>query len=176
MSINSKEFVENPEPLTMRRCIGRFLTGVAVVTADSDEEQVGMTINSLNSISLDPPILMISLNFGTRTTDAIESRDAFAISILRTKQEAVARQFATAGGARFEVGNFDTLPSGIPVVSEALAQFGCEVIEKNTVGDHRVFFGKVTHCRDQDGSALSFNGGQFGEFRSFGHDPIPWHA
>lgn len=176
MSIDTNEFIANPEPRTMRRCVGRFLTGVAVVTANSDDEQVGMTINSLTSISLEPPIIMISLNFGTRTTDAIESRDAFAISILRTKQETVARQFATAGGARFDVGNFDTMPSGIPVVGEALAQIDCTVTQKLTVGDHRLFFGQVMHCRDQDGSGLSFNGGQFGEFRSFGHDPIPWHA
>ncbi len=176
MSIKSNAFIENPEPLTMRRCIGRFLTGVAVVTAASEEEQVGMTINSLTSISLDPPILMISLNFGTRTGEAIESTDSFGISILRTKQETVARQFAAAGGARFEAGNFDELPSGLPAVGDAYAQFDCSVVEKLTVGDHRVFFGQVMHCRDQDGSGLSFNAGRFGEFKDFGHDPIPWYA
>lgn len=176
MGLQHTIFGSAPAPLDMRRSIGRFLTGVAVVTAVDAEEEVGMTINSLTSISLEPPILMISLNFGTRTGDAIEATDAFAISILSCKQEAVARQFATRGGARFEVGNFDRTPSEIPVVSDALAQFDCRVTQKYTVGDHRVYFGEVIHCRDREGSGLAFNAGKFGEFRDFGHDPMPWHA
>lgn len=87
-----------PDGLAMRRTMGRFLTGVAVVTTDHDGEQYGMTINSLTSISLDPPILMISLNFNTRTGDAVLASGKFAVSILGAKQEAVARQFAQRGG------------------------------------------------------------------------------
>lgn len=176
MPLGTTPFTRAPEPLEMRRSIGRFLTGVAVVTADSGEEQVGMTINSLTSISLDPPILMISLNFDTRTGNAIEASGAYAISILSTKQEPVARQFATRGGARFEVGHFDTTPAGLPVVTDALAQLECRVVEKLTVGDHRVLFGQVEHCRDRNGSGLSFNAGKFGEFKDLGHQPIPWYA
>lgn len=176
MPLQMTPFTAEPEPLAMRRCIGRFLTGVAVVTADDGQEQAGMTINSLTSISLDPPIVMISLNFDTRTGDAIETSDRYALSILSSKQEAVARQFASRGGERFADGSFDTTPSGLPVIRDALSQLDCRVVEKHTIGDHRVFFGQVEHCRDRDGSGLSFNAGRFGAFKDFGHEPVPWYA
>lgn len=158
----------------MRRTMGRFLTGAAVVTARDEEETVGMTINSLTSISLDPPILMISLNYGTRTGDGIVATGRFAVSILGIKQEAVARQFAVRGGTRFETGEFDTTPSGLPVIAESLAQAECEVYETYHIGDHQVFFGTVVHSRYRDGDPLAFNTGRFGSFNDFNHDPAPW--
>lgn len=163
-----------PDALAMRQAMGRFLTGVAVVTTDHDGEQCGMTINSLTSISLEPPILMISLNFGTRTGDALAASGRFAISILGAKQEAVARQFAVRGGARFEAGDFDTTPVGLPVVGEALSQLECEVAHQYTIGDHEVYFGRVTAARDRAGGGLAFSAGKFGSFQDFNHDAMPW--
>ncbi len=88
-----------PDALHMRRTMGRLLTGVAVITTKSDGELHGMTINSLTSISLTPPILMISLNYGTRTGDALLRSGKFAISILGAKQESI------AAGSQFGVAN-----------------------------------------------------------------------
>lgn len=166
-------FVE-PDGLAMRRSMGRFLTGVAVVTAAHEGENVGMTINSLTSISLDPPILMISLNFNTRTGAVVLDSGRFAISILGAKQEAAARQFAVRGGARFESGDFDLTSGGLPVVRGALSQAECEVIEQYDIGDHQVFFGQVVSCRDRDGDGLAFNAGKFGAFHDFHHDAMQW--
>ncbi|WP_313811920.1 flavin reductase family protein [Glutamicibacter sp.] len=163
-----------PDPLGMRQAMGRFLTGVAVVTTEHKGEGSGMTINSLTSISLEPPILMVSLNFNTRTGDAIRDGGRFAISILGSKQEAVARQFATRGGARFEAGSFDVTPGGLPVISEALSQLECKVVHQYDIGDHQVFFGQVTASRDRDGSGLAFNAGKFGSFEDFHHERAPW--
>lgn len=168
-----KQF-ETPDSLMMRRTMGRFLTGVAVVTTKSGEEMHGMTINSLTSISLEPPILMISLNFGARTTDAILASGRFAISILGSKQEAIARRFATRGGEHFEGGEFDYTDSGMPVVKDALSQADCTVVNQYEIGDHQVFFGQVTTCRDRNGSGLAFNAGKFGSFNDFGHAELPW--
>lgn len=158
----------------MRKTMGRFMTGVAVVTARDGEEQVGMTINSLTSISLDPPILMISLNYDTRTGNAIAATGRFAVSILGVKQEAVARQFAVRGGARFETGNFEAAPSGLSVIAGSLAQVDCEVYETYHIGDHQVFFGTVLNSRYREGDPLAFNSGRFGSFNDFNHDPAPW--
>lgn len=165
---------QRPDALTMRRTMGHFLTGVAVVTTRTGEESHGMTINSLTSISLEPPIVMIALNFNTRTGDAVEASRQFAISVLGAKQEAIARRFAVRGGERFEGGEFEYTTSGIPVVCGALAQLECSVIEKRVVGDHDVFFGEVTSCKDRDGEGLAFNAGKFGSFNDFGHDELPW--
>lgn len=163
-----------PDSLEMRRTMGRFLTGVAVVTATHGTEQVGMTINSLTSISLEPPIAMISLNFNTRTGQAIDESGMFAISILGAKQEAVARQFAVRGGARFEVGDFDMTPRELPVVRNALTQIECQVVQRHIVGDHQVYFGQLTAARDRDGDGLAFSAGRFGAFHDFQHEPIWW--
>ncbi len=163
-----------PDGMAMRRTMGRFLSGVAVVTTQHEGEQFGMTINSLTSISLEPPILMISLNFNTRTGDALLASGSFAISILGVKQEAVARQFAVRGGARFEAGAFDTTEGGLLVIAGALAQAECRVANQYDVGDHQVFFGEVVSSRFRDGEPLAFNSGKFGAFRDFNHDPMPW--
>ncbi|MCU1540456.1 MAG: nitrilotriacetate monooxygenase component b, partial [Arthrobacter sp.] len=114
-----------PDELVMRRTMGRFLTGVAVITTKTGEELHGMTINSLTSISLKPPILMISLNFGTRTGEALLESGKFAISILGAKQESIARRFAVRGGERFDGGEFDLTDNGIPVIKGALSQADC---------------------------------------------------
>jgi flavin reductase (DIM6/NTAB) family NADH-FMN oxidoreductase RutF len=163
-----------PDSSAMRRTMGRFLTGVAVVTAEHGDEQVGMTISSLTSISLDPPILMISLNFNTRTGDAVLAGGRFAISILGVKQEGVARQFAVRGGARFDAGDFDRTDGGLPVVAGALSQAECRLVNQYTIGDHQVFFGQVVSSRYRDGEALAFYSGRFGSFRDFHHDAVPW--
>lgn len=164
-----------PEPLDMRRCMGHFLTGVAVVTTAADGEAHGMTISSLTSISLDPPVLMVSLNHGTRTSDALAASGSFAVSILGAKQEAVARRFAVRGGERFEGGSFDLTDGGLPVVQGALFQGECTVVQSHTVGDHQVYFGQVINCRDRDGEGLAFMGGRFGSFHDFQHDAMPWY-
>lgn len=163
-----------PDELVMRRTMGRFLTGVAVITTKSGQELHGMTINSLTSISLKPPILMISLNFGTRTGEALLESGKFAISILGAKQESIARRFAVRGGERFDGGEFDLTDNGIPVIKGALSQADCTVVNQYDIGDHQVFFGQVTSCRDRDGEGLAFNAGKFGSFKDFGHDELPW--
>lgn len=163
-----------PDELVMRRTMGRFLTGVAVITTKSGEELHGMTINSLTSISLKPPILMISLNFGTRTGEALLESGKFAISILGAKQESIARRFAVRGGERFDGGEFDLTDNGIPIIKGALSQADCTVVNQYDIGDHQVFFGQVTSCRDRDGEGLAFNAGKFGSFKDFGHDELPW--
>ena len=170
---HTRSFTE-PDALHMRRTLGRFLTGVAVITTKSGDELHGMTINSLTSISLTPPILMISLNYGTRTGESLHSSGKFAISILGAKQESVARRFATRGGDHFDGGEFDFTDNGLPVVKEALSQADCTVVHQYDIGDHQVFFGQVTSCRERDGQGLAFNAGRFGSFKDFGHDELPW--
>lgn len=163
-----------PDGLSMRNAMGHFLTGVAIVTTEHQGETSGMTINSLTSISLDPPILMISLNFDTRTGDGVLGSGKFAISILGVKQESVARQFASRGGERFTEGNFDTTPGGLPVIAEALAQLECDVVHQSIIGDHQVFFGQVSKARDRAGDGLAFNAGKFGKYLDLNHDAVPW--
>ena len=164
-----------PDTAAMRRCMGRFTTGVAIVTAiDTDGEPQGMTINSLTSVSVDPCVLLVSLTVGTRTSNALDASGRFAVSILGVRQEAIARRFATRGGARFDGIEHEVTDSGIPVVQGALVHADCRVCHTSDVGDHRVYFGEVRSLRDRAGTGLAFHSGRFGEFRDLGHAEIPW--
>ena len=136
-----------PTPTDMRRSMGRFTTGVAVVSADDgDGNPSAMTISSLTSISLDPAILLVSLTHGSRTTEAVEVAGSFAVSVLGSRQEALARRFATRGGARFDDLPCDHSRSGLPLIKDALAQLECRVHSAHDIGD----------------------------FHDFGHDEVPW--
>ncbi len=162
-------------PVDMRGAMGRFVTGVAVVSTGFDEGSwSGMTISSLTSISLEPPILMVSLTHGSRTVEAIQQAGRFTVSILSARQEAVARHFATRGGSRFEEIEYDLGAFGIPMIQDALAQAECWVHSAEVVGDHTTVFGDVQNLRFRDGSGLLFKAGHFGDFRDFGHEDIPW--
>lgn len=165
----------SPDTAAMRRCMGRFTTGVAVVTAvDESGESQGMTINSLTSVSVDPCVLLVSLTVGTRTSNALDAAGRFAVSILGVRQEAVARRFATRGGARFDGVEHEVTESGIPVIKDALVHADCRVHRTADIGDHRVYFGEVDCLRDRAGTGLAFHGGRFGEFRDLGSAELPW--
>lgn len=162
-------------PGDMRASMGRFVTGVAVVsTGASEENWCGMTISSLTSISLDPAVLMISLTHGSRTTDIVEQAGGFTVSILSCRQEAVARHFATRGGSRYENVEYDLGEFGMPLIKDALVQAECRLHDTTIIGDHTVVFGEVANVRFRDGNGLLFNAGRFGTFHDSGHDEMPW--
>lgn len=162
-------------PGDMRTSMGRFVTGVAVVsTGSSVENWCGMTISSLSSISLDPAVLMVSLTHGARTTETIEAAGRFTVSVLSSRQEAVARHFATRGGSRYENIEYDLGEFGMPLIKDALVQAECRVRDTTVHGDHTVVFGQVANLRSRNGTGLLFNAGRFGDFHDFGHDEIPW--
>jgi len=163
-------------PVDMRRTMGRFTTGVAVVTTVTEGELHGMTVNSLTSVSLDPPILLVCFNHGARTADAVLAAGTFAVSVLSSRQEPIAWRFASRGEDHFsglpvEYGKHD-----VPVVPNALAHAECLVHSHQVVGDHLVVFGQVKRLCDRDGLPLAFLGGKFGDFRDRGHDPFEWFA
>ncbi|MDQ7910101.1 flavin reductase family protein [Phytohabitans sp. ZYX-F-186] len=149
------------DPLLLRRAMGHFTTGVAIVTAYADGAAHGMTVNSLTSVALDPPLILVCLTTGARTTTAVEASGRFAISILSARQERLAVRFARRGEQ-----HFDGLPLtfgalGTPVVPDALAQLECVVENRVPAGDHLVLIGHVLAARFRPGEPLAFFGGRF---------------
>jgi len=163
------------EPLTMRRTMGRFATGVAVITTlTPDGQPHGMTVNSLTSVSLDPPMLLVCFTAGARTATAAIDTARFAVSILATRQEPIARRFATRGDDHFAGLPLTYGDHQIPVVPDALAHLECTVEQHLTAGDHVVVLGAVHRTCDRDGQPLAFLSGRFGDYTDRGHEPIPW--
>lgn len=155
--------------------MGRYATGVAVVSTFADGRPHGMTVNSLTSVSLEPPTLLVSLTIGARTTEAVLASRRFAVSVLSARQEPIARRFAVRGDDHFGRLPLSFGDHDIPVIPAALAHLECTVREQVQVYDHLVVLGDVLRVCDRDGEPLAFLGGRFGDYRDRDDSPAAWY-
>jgi flavin reductase (DIM6/NTAB) family NADH-FMN oxidoreductase RutF len=139
-----------------RRVIGGFATGVAVVTSALGDEPHGMTINSLTSVSLDPIIVFIALQLGTRTARAVTERRKFVVNLLDDGQEPLSARFARHGEDHFEDLEFDWSEDGLPVLRGGLGWLSCGVEATTKVGDHLTVLGRVESVEYRSGKPLLF--------------------
>ena len=134
----------NPEIL--RKGMRQWASGVTVVTSFLGDERHGMTVSSFTSISLQPPLVLISVEQGRRTHDMIEASGVFGVTILCVEQQVISDRFAgrvTEGIDRFEGLQTYTLASGVSLISGGLAGIDCRVAAAVDSGDHTLFIGDV---------------------------------
>lgn len=134
----------NPEDF--RRAMRSWATGVTVVSTDYQGVRHGMTVNSFTSLSLHPPLVLISLEKGTRTHKLLLHSGTFGVTILSREQQELSDRFAgrhTDEQDRFEGLVTFTLQTGAPFLSGGLAYFDCRVIHRHEAATHHVFFGEV---------------------------------
>lgn len=164
------------EPHTLRRAMGRFPTGVAVVTTfGSGGTPHGMTVNSLTSVSLEPPLLLVCLTVGARSTRAVvEDSRIFTINLLSVRQEQIAKRFARRGADHFEGLPVTCGRHRVPVVPNALAHLECDVERDLVAGDHVIVVGRVRAVCERPGEPLAFHGGKFGDVVTHGDAAVPW--
>jgi flavin reductase (DIM6/NTAB) family NADH-FMN oxidoreductase RutF len=130
-----------------RQVMGRYATGVAVVTCVQDGFDHAMTANSFTSVSLDPPLVLVCVENDSRFHEAITAVDSWAVSVLTEGQRGRARWFATRG--RPLVGQFDATPtrrsplSGALLLDDALATVECRTVAVHPAGDHDIVVGEV---------------------------------
>lgn len=150
---------------TLRRALGRFGTGVTVITALTDWGPLGMTANSFSSVSLDPPLVLWSPATSSKRHDAFVAASHFCVHVLGADQQALARHFA-AQGHDFEGHPWTPGPDGAPMLAGCLASFHCETFAVHPAGDHSLILGRVHHLSEQAGDAtgLLFDRGRFGQF------------
>jgi flavin reductase (DIM6/NTAB) family NADH-FMN oxidoreductase RutF len=153
----------------LRNAFGCFATGVTVITAmDADGTPVGITANSFSSVSLEPPLVLWSVDQRSTTFPVFTSCEHFVVSVLSADGAPLASRFAMKGGHRVE--DIDTVPTelGPPAFAESLAVFECDVHARHEGGDHVIVVGKIrrfTHLPEGDDSAskpLLFYRGRFG--------------
>ncbi len=140
-----------------------FATGVTIVTARSAAgELIGLTANSFNSVSLDPPLVLWSLACAAGSMAALTSGLHYAINVLAADQQALAEQFAARGTDRWAGVAFTEGVSGAPLLVGAAASFECFNRSQYAEGDHVIFVGEVERCSHRaDASPLLFHGGKF---------------
>lgn len=149
-------------PADFRAVMSAFATGVAVVLARHDDKLHGMTVNSLTSVSLDPPLLLVCPRRGSATGTAMKQSGHFAVNILDVQQRDVATRFVGNFADRFDGIELGLSARGLPVLSGALAHFECAVRDVHDGGDHDIVVGQVTACTHREGDPLLFYRGRFG--------------
>ncbi len=142
-----------------RNAMGKFATGVTVITTDGEDGVHGMTANAFMSVSLDPKLIVISIGEKTKILEKINQSHTFAVNILAADQQEYSMIFAGQLKEHREVA-FDRL-DGKPVLSGAVAQIACEVAAVHVEGDHTLFIGRVTDIRLEDAEPLVFYSGRY---------------
>lgn len=146
-----------------RDALGRFATGVTLVTIAGDSGPMGFVANSFASVSLDPPLVLWSPARGSRRFAAFAAAPIYSIHVLALDQFAVVERFAR-NGAGFDGLPHDITPEGLPVLPDALARFDCRQQATHDGGDHLIILGLVTRFVLRDGAPLVFSQGAYGGF------------
>jgi len=146
-----------------RSALGRFSTGVTVVTSDPNGfAAFGMTINSFSALSLDPPLVLWSLQNNSGHAEAWSSASHFAVNILSAQQEQISKEYARKFEQTLKPGTYQLSSTGSPVLNECIASFECELSSKVEAGDHTIIIGKVLNVvEDGSGEPLIFYGGNY---------------
>ncbi|MFI5235513.1 MAG: flavin reductase family protein [Gemmatimonadales bacterium] len=142
--------------------LGRFTTGVTVLTCLGPAgELVGMTANSLASVSLAPPLLLLSIDRAADAHGALVQAPRFIVNILAAPQEGLSRRFAESGADRFNGVGYHLAAGGEPILNGALAHIECDHDATHPGGDHTILIGRVTGGATADGAPLLYYRGGY---------------
>ena len=147
------------ESRQLRNAFGRFATGVAVLSTLHEDQPHGMTVNAFMSVSLDPPLVVVSLDDHSYLHRILPAAGRYGVSLLAEDQEALSNHFAgrTVPGlyVRF------TMRQGVPLLEGAVAYLVVRVTDVHPSGDHTLYIGRVEHFEARDGRPLLFFAGKY---------------
>ena len=148
---------------SFRDALGRFATGVAFVTAAPDGEPAGLIVNSLTSVSLEPPLLSFSPSRSSLTWCRMRRAGRFGVNILGRQHEPFAKRATPAGADRFAGLNWKFGAHGVPLLTNALATLECEIVAEYPTGDHWIVVAQVDNLHvSPSKDPLVFFAGAFG--------------
>ncbi|MCK9496265.1 MAG: flavin reductase family protein [Dehalococcoidia bacterium] len=160
------------DPRRFRDVMGRFATGVTVVTLAAEGQLRGMTANAFSSVSLEPPLLLVCVDQNASIYPMFHSAEAFAVNILASDQAHVSQLFATKGEKSEVMGGHahSLAPLGSPVLDGVIAWAECRIEHRYEGGDHLIVVGRIhdLEVAQPEGAPLLFFSGQY---RALG-DPI----
>jgi flavin reductase (DIM6/NTAB) family NADH-FMN oxidoreductase RutF len=146
--------------IALRRTLGMFATGVTVITALKGEQVHGMTANAFMSVSLEPPLVLISVDRRTTMCSLLHEGMHYGVSVLCETQAALSDRFAGRTGGNLPEPRFSVVRE-TPLVDGALAHFVARVERSYWGGDHSLFLGRVEYARQNAGTPLLFHGGRY---------------
>ena len=147
-----------------KQALGRWATGVTIVTARSGERVHGMTVSAFSEVSLDPPLVLVCADKGSNTWPLIREGGVFAVNILARDQEDLSNRFASKRDEwrRFEGLECDTGITGAPLLRDVVANLDCRLVAAPEHGDHHVCIGEVVEIRTSDRQPLLYCAGRYG--------------
>lgn len=142
-----------------RNAMGKFATGITVVTTEMDGEAYGMTANAFMSVSLNPKLVLVSIDKRAKMLASIQKAKKYAISFLSNDQQEESMRFAgqIKDAAPYTFEQFGEMP----VIKNALANLVCNLYNEVEAGDHILFIGEVTDLKVNEGDPLLYFGGQY---------------
>ncbi len=147
-----------------RAVLGRFTTGVTVVTAiGPDGQDQGMTVSAFCSLSLTPPLVLICIDHTASMYGSLKLASHFVVNILCEDQEALARRFSGTDPNRFDGVGYTRGQTGLAVLDDVLGFVECRVTTTQEGGDHDVFFGEVEFAGASDGKPLLYYRGGYAQ-------------
>ena len=156
------------DPRAFRDAMGCFASAVTVISTTTAQGQaVGVTVNSFNSVSLDPPLVLFCLGRDASNFDHFLASGRFSVNILRHGQDSISNGFAADGANFFQTLESDLSTLGNPLIPDALAMFDCQTEAVHDGGDHVILIGRVNELRhDPDGDPLLYYRGRYSEISS----------
>lgn len=149
------------EKRLFRDAMGKFATGITIVSTDYQNDVIGITVNSFMSLSLDPTLIAISIDKTTSKYEIFQEADTFGISVLSENQKEESMIYANQKEAEKPVEFIDL--AGTPVLDHALVQLSCEKQSAVEAGDHMIYIAKVNDLKISDGNPLLYFSGSYQE-------------
>lgn len=150
------------DPRLLRSALGRFTTGVTIVSCiDAGGHRVGLTANSFQALSLEPPLVLWSLRASSPSLAAFRQARHFAVNVLGEAQVDLSRRFAARHDDRFAEGPWAAGRTGAPVLAGCAAVFECETVSQQAAGDHVLFIGRVLTLDESPVPPLVFQAGHY---------------
>lgn len=166
---------EDFDILDFRRCLGQFPTGVCVITGRVDDELLGMTVSSFNTLSLEPPLVLFSIGRNARSLEQWRAADTLAINVLSESQTELSNRFAGSRGNKWEGVTWRPGGNGAPVLPGAAAVLECAPHDRADGGDHELFIVRVQSFRNHPSRPpLVFCQGSYNRLQSSGESAAIW--
>lgn len=155
------------ESTALRDFAGHFATGITVLTTlDAEGKRVGLTMNAVSCVCLEPPLFLACVDKKSATLPAIEATGAFALNILALDQDKISNTFASKGDDKFAEIATEDGALGVPLISGALAAAEFRVVQKVEAGDHIIFIGEAITTRTEDKTPLLYFRGKYGRLQA----------
>jgi len=159
---------------TFKDTLSLFVTGVTVITTrDAQGRSVGITANSFNSVSLNPPLILWSVGLNSLSLEAFSGASAFAVHILRDDQAELSKRFAKSGHDKFAGLNIERGLNDVPLLPDCAARLECLPHAQYPAGDHILFIAEVQRlASDPEAMPLVYHGGRYAELADKPLDPV----